>query len=100
LHTLRRTRFGAFDLTTAVELASWNPQVSSGVLSIRQALGHLPALVVDRQTTVAVRRGQKRVLEELASSLTGNETVLTDDEGEVVAVLVKRDGRWQFGRVL
>ena len=102
LASLRRTRFGSFDLADAVPGPdSWDPASRQGLLSMREALAHLPALQLDAAACASVRLGRRRVLGEigLPGDRDGDLVVLLDPESEVVAVVVRSAEGWRFGRV-
>jgi tRNA pseudouridine55 synthase len=99
LQTLRRTRFGSFDLSQAVNPASWHPAGSTPV-SIRSALAHLPCVELDGAAEAAVRRGQGWVLSGVVRQVQGPIAVLVSKTGGVAAIVERRDGRWYFARVL
>jgi tRNA pseudouridine55 synthase len=100
LASLRRTRFGSFDLADAVPGPdSWDPASRQGLLSMRAALAHLPALQLDAATCASVRLGRRRVLAEIGLPGDGDPVVLLDPAGEVVAVVVRSAEGWRFGRV-
>jgi tRNA pseudouridine55 synthase len=96
--SLRRTRFGSFTLSHAVG-PGWEPG-APGLLSIREALGHLPCIAVDADGATAARRGQGWWLAKAMANREGPEVVLIDPEGDVVAVVEKQGNHWQFARVL
>lgn len=98
LKSLRRTRFGSFELSHAVD-PTWEPG-APGLLSIREALGHLPCVIVDADGATAARRGQGWWLTKAMAGRDDPEVVLVDAMGDVVAVVEKRGSRWEFARVL
>jgi tRNA pseudouridine55 synthase len=100
LESLRRTRFGEFELKDAVALAAWSPDSRAGWLTIRQALSGLPAVVLDERQTAAVRHGQPWVLAQIEPFPPSDCAVLLDPTGCVAAVISNRGGRWEFARVL
>lgn len=99
LKTLRRTRFGSFDLSRAVDLKHWDP-TSCDLVSVRQALAHLPSVAVDDAGVTATLRGQGWWLAKTLAGVQHPEVLLVDAADNVVAVVEQRNGRWQFGRVL
>jgi tRNA pseudouridine55 synthase len=99
LEQLRRTRFGSFDERQAVDLEQWHPN-AAGLLSIREALRHLPFLPVDAAGATAARRGQGWWLAKAMEGVDHSEVVLIDDAGDVVAVVERQGPRWHFARVL
>ena len=99
LEALRRLGFGSFDIADAVTMEGWSPGSAAGVLTLRQALGHLPAVQLDAKAAEAVRKGKIWVLRTIAMG-PGDEAALLDPNGEVVAVLVRREAEWAYGRVL
>jgi tRNA pseudouridine55 synthase len=100
LESLRRTRFGPFDITRAVQLDAWNPNRSEGVVTIREALDHLPAVHLTPAQASAARQGRASVLNRLQVPEGASAAVLVDPNGDVVAVIVKSEARWTYGRVL
>jgi tRNA pseudouridine55 synthase len=100
LQSLRRVRFGPFDLRHAVGVAPLATYDQSALIPIRQALGHLPAHRLSHDAARAVRRGQAWVLDEVAEEATGEVAALLDPDDQLAAVVVRRAGRWHFGRVL
>jgi tRNA pseudouridine55 synthase len=100
LETLRRTRFGRFGIGQAVPLEHWNARESRGLLSIREALSHLPSFPLDQRAARAARAGQPWVLTEVARQHRGEMAALVDPDDAVAAVVVKKEGKWSFGRVL
>jgi tRNA pseudouridine55 synthase len=100
LAALRRTGFGRFDVAAAVAPDGWDPTQPAGLVSLRQALAHLPAVTLDDRQAEAVQHGKAWVLEAIAAELAGAAVALLDPRGELAAVVV-RDGRtWAYGRVL
>lgn len=99
LEQLRRTRFGSFDERQAVDLEQWHPN-AAGLLSIREALRHLPFLPVDAAGATAARRGQGWWLAKAMEGVEHSQVVLIDDAGDVVAVVERQGPRWHFARVL
>jgi len=99
LSALRRTRFGDFRLTEAVS-PDLLERDSLPLLSIRRALGHLPAVQLDHSAAVAVRHGQAKILTALPLAAGASQAALLGPGGEVLAVAVCSQGRWRFGRVL
>lgn len=95
---LRRTGFGDFSIEQAVPLDRFDPAQSRGMLSVREALAHLPAVALDVPTALAVRQGRRGVLDRLAN-LAGAAAALVDAEGEVVAVATREGAQWRYGRV-
>ncbi len=100
LQSLRRTRFGPFDLAQAADLATWEPGSSVGLVSIRGALSHLPACVLTEEAAHAARQGQAWVLDQLEFESSADAAMLFDPEQQVAAIVVRQAGRWAFGRVL
>jgi tRNA pseudouridine55 synthase len=99
LDTLRRTAFGAFEIGRAVGLDTWNPGAPCGLIPLSEALAHLPALRLDSSAADAARQGRARVLEQVTSAARTDTMALLDQNGEVAAVIVKKEGHWTFGRV-
>lgn len=99
LKSLRRTRFGSFALAQALNLKDWNPS-DRDLLTMRQALAHLPTLSLDHAGVTATLRGQGWWLAKTMAGVEYPEVLLVDACDNVVAVVERRDGRWQFARVL
>jgi tRNA pseudouridine55 synthase len=99
LSALRRTGFGSFDVAQAASVEDWNPAGGAGFISLRQALGHLPAITVDASAADAARQGKTWVLATIAAGL-GDTAALLDPRGDVVAIVVAKERRWAYGRVL
>jgi tRNA pseudouridine55 synthase len=100
LETLRRTGFGRFPIGAAVPLDAWAPDRHGGLLSIRDALAHLPAFSIPAAAADAARQGKAWVLEQVPPPASPSEALLVDPAGEVAAVLVANGSRWTYGRVL
>jgi tRNA pseudouridine55 synthase len=100
LDTLRRTGFGPFSVAAATALADWDPAHPTGLLSIRDALAHLPAVTVASNTASAARQGKAWVLTQVPPPDGDQEALLVDPAGEVAAVLVRAGAGWAYGRVL
>jgi tRNA pseudouridine55 synthase len=100
LESLRRTHFGHFDLSMAITPDDWRPDTGGGVVSVATALSHLARVTLDAPAVTAVRRGQSYALGRLTGGLRDDVALLVDAGGEAVAVIVRADGRWAFGRVL
>jgi tRNA pseudouridine55 synthase len=100
LSELRRTRFGSFRIEDAlVDLDGWDASAGIGLLSLTQALAHLPVSRVDEQTCQSVRQGQHWALRDLDLPENTDTAALLDRADEVVAVVVRKGGKWRFGRV-
>jgi tRNA pseudouridine55 synthase len=99
LQALRRTAFGSFQIANAVALEGWNAASGAGLVSVRQALAHLPVVQLDAVAAEAARQGKTWVLNNLAPDL-GETATLLDRKGEVVAVVVSKERQWAYGRVL
>lgn len=101
LAELRRTGFGPFSITQAVLLDTWQPRDRAGMVSIRDALAHLPSLSLDAAAANAARQGKAALLRRLpAAGADAAGLVVLDPSGDVAAVLVAEAGAWRFGRVL
>jgi tRNA pseudouridine55 synthase len=103
LAELRRITFGAFRIDQGVvDADSWDPGAPAGLLSIREALGDLPTVVLPERCQTAVRRGQAWVLNELAPDPpTSPRALLVAASGDPLAVVEQSsDGTWRFARVL
>src|SRR5262245_5179916 len=99
LEALRRTGFGSFDVAQAAALEEWDPGKGTGLVSLRQALAHLPGVQLDERAADAARQGKVWVLTSLPANR-GDALVLLDRTGDVVAIVVNKAGRWGYGRVL
>jgi tRNA pseudouridine55 synthase len=100
VETLRRVRFGPFDLGRAVPVAPLADFADADFISMRQALDHLPVHRLTHDAAKAVRSGQVWVLAQVQDDGSGELATLVDPDGRLTAVIVRRSGRWQFGRVL
>jgi tRNA pseudouridine55 synthase len=100
VESLRRVRFGPFDLAHSVAVAPLGTFEADAFISIRQALGHLPSRRLTHDAARAVRRGQAWVLDQMGEEPGDDVATLLDPDDRLAAVVVRRDGRWQFGRVL
>jgi tRNA pseudouridine55 synthase len=100
LSVLRRTRFGPFGVEQAIDLQSWDPTDDTSLLPIREALADLPLRHVSERVTLAVRQGKTWVLDEIEAAPEGSVALLVAPSQHPVAVVVRRGGRWSFGRVL
>jgi len=99
LAELRRTSFGVFAIEDACSLDDWEPSQPRGLIGVREALGHLPAVRLDAGTADAARQGKAAVLGGIPAGL-GRSALLLDPAGEVAAVVVCDPGPWRYGRVL
>lgn len=99
LKSLRRTRFGSFEVAQAIDLKGWDPS-ERDLLTLRRALAHLPTVTLDRAGTTAALRGQGWWLAKAMAGVEHAEVLLVDASDDVVAVVERRNGRWQFARVL
>jgi tRNA pseudouridine55 synthase len=99
LTSLRRTVFGSFVLASAVPLDSWDPDHPTGLVSIRDALAHLPVVPLAAPAADAARHGKSWVLAQLPPA-SEHEALLLDPTGEVAAVVVRTGSAWAYGRVL
>jgi tRNA pseudouridine55 synthase len=98
LRELRRTGFGDFAIEQAVPLAAFDPARPRGLVSVRDALAHLPTVVLDAQGALAARQGKIGALARLAR-FTAPAAALVDPEGQLAAVAVRDRDRWRYGRV-
>jgi tRNA pseudouridine55 synthase len=98
LRELRRTGFGDFTIDQAGPLEGFDPARPRGLVSVREALAHLPTVVLDSQGALAARQGKTSVLARLAH-LTVPAAVLVDADGHLAAVAVRDRDRWRYGRV-
>lgn len=100
LESLRRTAFGAFEIGQAIDLDAWDPSSPAGFIAVGDALAHLPVLRLDSSAVSAARQGRSWVLERVPAGTRTDAMVLLDQNGEALAVIVRKEGRWTFGRVL
>ncbi len=103
LEELRRVGFGPFRLDQgAADPDDWQPDSGAGLVSIRDALGHLPVVSLPERAVVATRRGQGWVLREFAPGDAASQHALfLDSSGEPLAVIERSDANnWCFARVL
>ena len=98
LSELRRTGFGHFMIAQAVRLDTFDPAHPQGLVSARDALAHLPAVVLDAQGALAARQGKTGVLARLAG-MTVSAAALVDVDGQLAAVAVRDRNQWRYGRV-
>ena len=98
LKELRRTGFGDFSIDRAVPLVGFDPGRPGGLLSVREALGHLPAVVLPPSGAQAARQGKLGVLARLAD-LSAPAAALVDVDGDLAAVVVRQGEAWRYGRV-
>lgn len=96
---LRRTGFGDFDIAQAVALDAFDPARPAGLVPLRAAVAHLPAVTLDAQGVRAVRQGKSGVLSRLAG-VSAPAAALVDPDGQLAAVAVQERGHWRYGRVL
>ena len=99
LEELRRTGFGSFAVDDAVTLDAWDPAQSAGLVALRRALSHLPAVSIDDQAAAAVRQGKPWPLRALPVEL-ATPAMLLDRAGDLIAVAVRKSDLWSYGRVL
>jgi tRNA pseudouridine55 synthase len=93
LTALRRTRAGAFTLGQAIPLADVSPE--SPVVSLVDAVGHLPAVRLDEPGVVAVRHGKPLP----TTDPDGRVVRLLTPGGALAAVAEARLGRHTYLRV-
>jgi tRNA pseudouridine55 synthase len=95
---LRRTGFGSFGIADASPLDTWDPAGRAGLVTLRQAVAHLPAVALDDRVAEAARQGKTWVLRTIDPDL-GEAAALVDGRDEVVAIVVSRQRQWTYGRV-
>ena len=95
---LRRTAFGSFGIADASPLDTWDPAGRAGLVTLRQAVAHLPAVALDDRVAEAARQGKTWVLRTIDPHL-GEAAALVDGRDEVVAIVVSRQRQWTYGRV-
>jgi len=99
LGELCRTAFGDFTIDQAVSLEDFDPAQPRGLVALRAAVAHLPAVSLDALSVQAVRQGKSGVLARLAG-MSAPAAALVDPEGHLAAVAVREHDRWRYGRVL
>jgi len=99
LGELRRTAFGDFTIDQAVPLEAFDPAQPRGLVALRAAVAHLPAVSLDAHSVQAVRQGKSGVLARLAG-VSAPAAALVDPDGHLAAVAVREHDRWRYGRVL
>lgn len=104
LATLRRTRFGPFDIAQAIPLDQCAPLFTRGalpILSLTTALQEYPAVNITPEVETLVRQGRQGVLSQVLGQPNNlNEpTQLVGPNGTLVAMVQHRDGQWQLLRV-
>lgn len=104
LVTLRRTAVGPFTVSEAIPfplLSDWPVGDALPILSPAQALRDYRALPVSPQMAARLRCGQQEALRVLPCAESSHETVrLLSADGELVAMVEWRQGRWHLLRVL
>ena len=101
LASLRRTAFGAFQVSRAVPLAEIGACGALPLLPPREAMGGVRELEVDDRMATAIRRGQQASLQRLSPpGRSGDELAkLIDRAGELVAIVGKHGSGWKLLRV-
>lgn len=102
LEALRRVAFGPFRLGHgAVDADVWDPASGAGLVTVRDALGHLAAVTLSEQAALAVRRGQAWVLREhQPADPSARLALFLSGTGAPLAVVERSDKGWRFARVL
>lgn len=104
LTALRRLRVGTLDLAKATPLLAAPDRFASPqqILSMEEALQHLPQVSVSEQQAARLRNGQKGVLAEIAALLSLREApygVVLDPKGRLAALLAPCATGLEIGRV-
>ena len=103
LASLRRTRFGPFDLSECHELSSLQETDLDKlpVLSCLDALRGVPRLDVDKSAAYRIAVGGKGSLEGLSLPPDASRAALVEPSGHLLAIVDRSEGgRWQLRRVL
>ena len=104
LEALRRTAVGRFQVADAhtPDALLARPDAPLPLVPIRDALGHLPAFVLDAERVARVRLGQQVALAGLPPPDAPAAAALAlDTDGRVVALLEPADAsRWRIARLL
>jgi tRNA pseudouridine55 synthase len=94
LTALRRTRAGSFTLEQALPLEDLPARAASALVSLGDALRHLPAFRLDEAQTLAALQGRP-----LTDPALGDTVRLLDRDGRLVAVAQARNGALAYLRV-
>ncbi len=102
LESLRRTEFGSFTISQALDLSlltSARPQQTLPLVSLENALRHYRAIPVRPHGVTLLRQGRQEILREIAPSAADGEIAqLVDTNSELVA-MVQFHGEWKLLRV-
>ena len=97
LSMLRRTRVGRFELGQAIALSDLTS--ASPLVSLVDAVGHLPTTVVDEAGARRLRAGQERWLLGLPTPPGEGRSRIVDDKNGLVAVVARSGQKILFERV-
>lgn len=92
--TLRRIAIGQFTVDRAISLEVDRERAVKNVLPMREAVAHLPGFVVDADQAARLRQGQSIAHDGVGEMMAVTET------GELIAIGVAADGRFQPDKVL
>jgi tRNA pseudouridine55 synthase len=101
---LRRTRVGDFSIESAVpydDILGGGRDITGVMVPLRRCLSHLPHLRLRQECVEGLRHGRQPRPEDLYASdreFEGQYAVLTDPEGEPVAIAARADGPCGFIR--
>jgi tRNA pseudouridine55 synthase len=99
LGSLRRTRFGRFDLTNAISLEQLAAEAPP-VIGLSQALGHLREVRLNATDAGLARRGFVPLLRSYPHDESDEHLKLIDETGQLAAVVThSRGGPWRYARV-
>ncbi len=104
LQSLRRTRFGPFDLSDALALARIQEQdggiaAAQATIGLLDALAHLPLHEIDRAAAAELRQGRQALLATLVPPRGSQESLRLACGGQLVAVAGAQGGSWRLDRV-
>ena len=102
LASLTRTAIGPHDLRTAISLCMldlWGrDRAQAAIMTMRQALSHLPSIQATEEQATALRQGRSL---ELDPAPPRAPALAVDDRGETIAILVRSDDdTWHPTKVL
>jgi tRNA pseudouridine55 synthase len=99
LQSLRRTRFGRFDLQQAVSLAGVRRDAVR-LIGMRDSLADLREIEIAAALARRARQGYQPILACIAPGARGELAKLVGPDGDLAAVIVMHEmGRWRFARV-
>jgi tRNA pseudouridine55 synthase len=99
LASLRRTRFGRFNVSHAISLEQLSEEAVK-VITLTEALGHLRELRLSDAAAQRARAGFVPLLQTLPSGRSREAIKLVDEAGRLTAVVVGDEkGSWRYARV-